>query len=843
MSGNSIRKLLFIFILGGFFWTVQCQATTGAGDVQATINAEESDTRVWLELPATAVSGQPLLARLMAEGVPSVGGFEVRLQYDPAAIMLLNAKASTGWAGERALLHVGDVPQPDGVLLGSASCPVADCASANYTNEPRHEPAANSSPIELAAFELEVRGSDALPIISDILLLDTAGKVLLAGGQYEADAAASLEPAIEALDLSGNGVVNDADAYLVVSLWRELRRDGRCLETAVIAYDVNGSGCLTMADVQTILAAWGQGAGVSPPTPTEMEAPEATFVVNSSGDRGDINPGDGQCWTINGRCTLRAAIQEANARPGTDNIHFNIRSPDGSCPDLITIQPAGGLIIDAPDNAGVTIDGYTQCNAQANSQWVNGNAVIKIEIMGNSEVSVYGLHILSPNNVVKGVAVYNWHRQIQLLGARAHDNSIEGNFLGTNAENSFTHSAPFEGEGLRLGLGANNNVIGGATQAARNIVSGNDQDGVGLQGDGVEHNVVINNYIGLRQNGTSRLRNGADGVDVAEGVANNRIGGLNPGERNIISGNNRDGIEISHNLGTTGNHIVGNFIGLRPSGNQSLYNGSRGITLEDQVTGNLIYRNVIVGNGGDGVRFYTVFDNQLYDNFIGVRPTGVGPRDVVPVPGTEEGLEAMPNGAIPDNGYGLSGVYMTGGSQGNSVTHNFIAYHPEYGILLDSNKGYLGYGTCETKHNSFSRNSLFDNEMRGIRLRSGVCDDNEEHFPNEGIDAPQITTATTVQVTGETCNGCLVQLFLTDKTVLNDPNGDNWGEGQQYLAQGSANGSGHFAIYVTAVSAGDILTAHATDDNGNTSEFARNVQAVYEPPVYRIYLSVIGKDS
>ncbi|MCL4267296.1 MAG: CSLREA domain-containing protein [Anaerolineae bacterium] len=850
MPGNSIRKLLFIFIMGGFFWTVQCQATTGADEAQATITGEEREVRVWLELPDTAVRGQPFTARLMAEGVPTLGGFEVRLQFDPATIMLLGAKASTGWAGERALLHVGPVRQSDGVILGSASCPVADCTSANYADEPRHVPGANNNPVELAIFEFERRGGEALPAMNDILLVDTAGKILLAAGQYEADAAASLAPTIGALDLSGNGIINDADAYLVVSMWRELRRDGRlvdgrCLEAVVATYDVNGSGCLTMADVQTILAAWGQGAGTSPPAPTEIETPEATFIVNSSSDQSDSNPGDGQCQTITGRCTLRAAIQEANARPGADTIHFDIRNTNGSCPNLVTLTPANELIIDAADDAGVTIDGYTQCNTAANSQWINGNAVIKIEIQGNNTPYVYGLHVLSPNNVIKGLAVYNWHRQIQLLGSRAHHNTIEGNFLGTNAANTFVQNASgIEGEGIRLALGASNNVIGGATRAARNIVSGNDQDGVGLQGDGVENNVVINNYVGMRQDGTTRLRNGADGVDVAEGVANNQIGGLNPGERNVISGNNRDGIEISHNTGTQGNLIVGNFIGLNPSGNGTIYNGGRGVTFEDQVTANLVYRNVIVGNGGDGTRFYTVFDNQLYDNFIGVAPTGLGPQSViVPVPGTEDGLVVMPNGTLPGNGYGLSGVYMTGGSQGNSVTHNIIAYHPEYGILLDTNQGYLPYGTCETGYNSFSRNSLFNNGLRGIRLQPGECGDNGEHYPNEGIDAPQITAATTVQVIGETCDSCLVQVFLTDKTVLNDPDGDNWGEGQRYLAQGAANGSGHFAIYVTAVSTGDILTAHATDDNGNTSEFARNVQAVYAPPVYRIYLSVMLKDS
>ncbi|MBK9055246.1 MAG: hypothetical protein IPL78_31420 [Chloroflexi bacterium] len=273
-------------------------------------------------------------------------------------------------------------------------------------------------------------------------------------------------------------------------------------------------------------------------------------------------------------CTLRAALEEANARPGADTILFNVRNSNGACPNRVAIQPNSALIVDAADNTGITIDGYSQCNASPNNQAIQGNAVIKIEIIGENEELVFGLHILSPNHLVKGLAVYNWHRQIQLLGSRSHHNSIEGNFIGTNPANTHTQVAPgIEGDGLRLEIGANYNLIGGTAPSARNIVSGNDQDGIGLQGQGVHHNVIINNYVGLKQTGDIRLRNGADGVDVAEGVTDNRIGGLNPGERNVVSGNNRDGVEISHGLDTQRNHVVGNFIGFAAAGTVSIYNG------------------------------------------------------------------------------------------------------------------------------------------------------------------------------------------------------------------------------------------------------------------------------
>ncbi len=838
-SGLTLRKLaVFIFLFAtSLIWNVDRWATAVKQEeaVAMTISARAEvaarqgpEPRVWLEAPATAVAGQSITARLMAENVENLGGFEVVLRYDPARLALRTAVPNPALAQGRELLNLGYVRRADGLVWGVASCPVAHCAAADYQTALRDVTGA-SGRLELASLEFILRGQEPAALdLAEILLLDTSGRPLLTSAGYAADAASQATPAVAALDLSGNRVVNDADAYLVVDVWRDLVGNGRCLHPNVTHYDVNASGCLNTADVQTILAAWGQPVGALPDPFDGSQSPQATFTVTSSQDQSDLNPGNGVCLTSAGTCTLRAALEEANARTGPDIINFDIRNTDGSCPGLVTIYPGSTLTLDAYDNASLTMNGYSQCNASPNSQWVAGNAVIKIEIRGSNAAYQFGLHVLSPNNLIKGLAVYNWHRQIQVMGTRAHDNALEGNFIGTNAANTFIQSAAgIEGDGLRIQLAANNNHVGATNPAARNIIAGNDQDGLDLED--ADANVVVNNYIGLKQTGDAALMNIADGVDVAEGAANNWIGGLNPGERNVISGNGRDGIEISHQVGTQGNHFAGNFIGLNPGGTAVIANRDRGITFEDEVNANHIYRNVIVGSGGDGVRLYTAFNNQLYDNFIGVAPIGLGPLDVVPVPGAESGLLALPNGSLPARDKGLSGVYMTAGSQGNVVAHNIIAYHPEYGIYLDAVKGYLSYGTCQTYHNTFSQNSLYDNAAQGIRLRAGVCDDGLTYYPNEGIAIPQITAATTSQVTGNTCAGCLVELFLSDKTVVDSPS-DNFGEGKLYLAQATANGSGNFVIPITGVAAGAIVTAHTTDGAGNTSEFARNVKVLASVP-------------
>jgi large repetitive protein len=53
-------------------------------------------------------------------------------------------------------------------------------------------------------------------------------------------------------------------------------------------------------------------------SPVPVEA--ATLVVDSTADANDDIPGDGVCATSGGQCTLRAAIEEANALAGSDAI-------------------------------------------------------------------------------------------------------------------------------------------------------------------------------------------------------------------------------------------------------------------------------------------------------------------------------------------------------------------------------------------------------------------------------------------------------------------------------------------------------------------------------------------
>src|SRR5262245_61972225 len=95
-----------------------------------------------------------------------------------------------------------------------------------------------------------------------------------------------------------------------------------------------------------------------------------TFVVDNT-----VDPGDGNCGVPG--CTLREAIDAANANPGPDIINFNI-----SDTGVQTISPTSPL---PTITEAVTIDGYTQPGASDNTVAVGNDAVLLIQVDRSEE--------------------------------------------------------------------------------------------------------------------------------------------------------------------------------------------------------------------------------------------------------------------------------------------------------------------------------------------------------------------------------------------------------------------------------------------------------------------------
>ncbi|MDQ5867549.1 MAG: CSLREA domain-containing protein, partial [Chloroflexota bacterium] len=266
----------------------------------------------------------------------------------------------------------------------------------------------------------------------------------------------------------------------------------------------------------------------------------ATFVVNSTADTGDAGT-DGICGEpgVSTICTLREAIQEANAVPvpsSYDTITFNIGT------GLQTITPASLL----PDiNDPVRIDGTTQPGYA-------GTPIIQL----TGQQPNFGLTLNTNNSTVMGLVINGFGGAIYIIGGTG--NLIQGNYIGTNPTG--TSAVPNAG-GILLD-NAPNNTVGGTTAAARNLISGNSGPGVNIVNSGSTGNLIQGNYIGTNAAGTSALPNGT-GI-ILDNAPNNTIGGTAAGAGNLISGNTGAGVDVVS--GTTGTLLQGNYIGTNAAG-------------------------------------------------------------------------------------------------------------------------------------------------------------------------------------------------------------------------------------------------------------------------------------
>lgn len=307
--------------------------------------------------------------------------------------------------------------------------------------------------------------------------------------------------------------------------------------------------------------------------PGTAAAGGSTFRVNVTGDGNDHDLGDGICDTTAStsttKCSLRAAIQSANADPDSSTIRFRIRSGKSLTK---TIQPASALpAITAP----LTIDGYTQPGSSVNDTTPGTNAVLRIELDGRF-ITAAGLTANAPVTI-RGLAIYWFGRGIQ-LSAGSDGSQIMGNFIGTDATGTLDRGNDFMG----ILVNAKNVHIGSIVRANRNLISGNTSSGINL-GIASARATIQGNLIGTRKNARRALPNEGDGVFIT-GSKGHLIGGTFTGQGNVIAFNGGDGVQIvtfsssSETLVPAGNRIINNSI---------FHNVGLGINLgEDGVTPN-----------------------------------------------------------------------------------------------------------------------------------------------------------------------------------------------------------------------------------------------------------------
>ena len=260
----------------------------------------------------------------------------------------------------------------------------------------------------------------------------------------------------------------------------------------------------------------------------------------------------------------------------------------------------------------------------------------------------------------------------------------------------------------------------------------------------------------------------------------------------------------------TGTTILGNYIGTDVTGTKAIGGSSAGIniTSNNHTIGGLVpeARNVISGNSiGIQLGFFSfTVGNVIQGNFIGLNAAGTGP-----LPNIQQGIAI--NSAVNNT---------IGGPQIEAA--NKIAFNGAGGITMTGN----------AQGNSIRSNSIFSNNGLGIDLGANGVTANDGSDPDTGPNNlqnfPVITgvmsssNSTTIQGSLKSLSNTTFQIdFYSNGAV--DPSGN--GEGAQFFNKTSVttDGNGDATINATfpvALPAGRVITATATDPNGNTSEFS-----------------------
>jgi parallel beta-helix repeat protein len=603
-----------------------------------------------------------------------------------------------------------------------------------------------------------------------------------------------------------------------------------------------------------------------------------------------------------------------------------------------------GILIDAGFAPGTAVNNIVQGNiigldkdglfSIGGPTGPTGNNLWGVRLFRGASQNLVGTDSDGINDAAEGNVISGSRSFGIVIGEVGTDsNVVAGNRIGTNKLG--TSAVPNNDDGILIQLGASNNIIGGTASAARNVISGNVEDGILITDSNTTGNQVLGNYIGTTADGMWRLGNGLAGVSIENGASNNTIGGTTDTARNVISGNAGRGVVIS---GGSANTIQRNYIGTDTNGSLNIGNGgwnvvvqnstnnvlggatsesgnviaggagygviilgaaatgntvqgnrigtdgtgmvafSNGIGLSIQDTGgNTVDSNTISGNSDRGVYLsgLAVTGNTFVNNKIGVAPDGVtrvpngvgvfladasfnlfdgnvisgnaSTGVVIASPLATEnrffrnmiGVSADGTVAVGNAGYGVgigSGAYgnvigtdgdnAADGTEGNTIAFNGLA-----GVVVSDDVS-LG--------NRIRGNSIYTNGGLGIDLGNNGVTLNDEPAkapydtdpgPNLLQNFPKIhsvRTGSETRITG-TLKSAAGTTFTIDFYAGSAKDPNNYGEGQRWLGsvavttgtRGSSEGvAGINATLAKPTSAGEFITATATDPAGNTSEFS-----------------------
>ncbi len=194
-------------------------------------------------------------------------------------------------------------------------------------------------------------------------------------------------------------------------------------------------------------------------------------------------------------------------------------------------------------------------------------------------------------------------------------------------------------------------LIYSSSNQVKNIsFSGFNWNGLTLEYTDASNNIISGCWFGVDSSGTNAAPNAYQGILIANGASGNIIGGTNALSRNVISGNSQYGVFITDS-NTTGNIVLGNYIGTDASGSNALANEKSGVFIGNGASRNIIggtnapARNILSGNSEYGVIITSnTTANVVLGNYIGTDTSG--------------------SNAVPNN---IGGVFLAAGATGNLI--------------------------------------------------------------------------------------------------------------------------------------------------------------------------------
>ena len=395
-----------------------------------------------------------------------------------------------------------------------------------------------------------------------------------------------------------------------------------------------------------------------------------------------------------------------------------------------------------------------------------------------------------------------------IFGNRIGTSAAGTAVLGNDGDGIFINSA----KGVVVGTSAGT-TPGGPCTGACNLISGN--LGQGIQNNqsvvlGFDNTRVQGNMIGLDVTGTFDFGNRRNGI-ILFSVQGNLIGGTSAAERNVISGNDQNGIQSISCFGPCTNDIRGNYIGTSSAGTGDVGNTLNGILTANALTIGQAPSgpgNVISGNDRAGVEINGALAKNvlLFVNSIGVGATG---------------------GTV---GNATEGILITNAANGTRIGQsgpggNTIRNNGGDGVFIDPSAG---------TGNFFSSNSIDNNGGLGVDLGADGVTPNDAMDPDAGpndlqnypvLSSAIVTGGTTLNVLGNlNSTPSLFGAFSVEYFRSTACNPSGHGEGATFLNVVfgiSTDGAGDAPLSFTFGSAAPgFITAAATGPGPNTSEFS-----------------------